>query len=111
MSTERTLAYYNIQVCHQLEQYSGIKFWSVQLWKDNYPGNDPKNWQLVWEGQTVYEPETDAEEYKLLDITLDELVSEALAKIKEADCLAHNEGKFDAGCTCEKGIAERVKKV
>lgn len=29
----------------------------------------------------------------------------------ESYCPAHNEGKFDAGCTCEKGIAERMKKV
>lgn len=82
MSTERTLAYYNIQVCHQLEQYSGVKFWSVQLWKDDYLGSDPKNWELIWEGETAYEPNTDNEEYKLLDIKLEQLVLDAVAMIE-----------------------------
>lgn len=82
MSTEKTLNYYTIQVCHQLEQYSGIKFWSVQLWKDDYPGNPPEKWELLWEGQTVYEPNTDNEEYKLLDLKLEQLVLDAVAVIE-----------------------------
>lgn len=37
-------------------------------------------------------------------------IIQLIGRVHHPDCLV-SEGKWDAGCTCEKGIAERVKKV
>lgn len=41
-----------------------------------------------------------------------ELIRSLISAIEpRGKCLAHTEGKFDAGCTCAKGIPTRVQKV
>lgn len=41
-----------------------------------------------------------------------ELIRSLISAIElRGKCLVHTEGKWDAGCSCKKGIAERVKKV
>jgi hypothetical protein len=78
VSTEKTLEFYNIQVCKQFEHYSKVEFWSVQVWQTPLSkwGSEGRK-ELVWEGTTAYIPNTDAEEYQLLDISLDELLAQA----------------------------------
>jgi hypothetical protein len=78
VSTERTQEFYDIQVCRQFEHYSKLEFWSVQVWQTSLSkwGTEGSK-KIVWEGTTAYIPNTDAEEYKLLDITLYDLLSEA----------------------------------
>jgi hypothetical protein len=78
VSTERTQEFYNIQVSRQFEHYSKLEFWSVQVWQtplSKWGGAGSK--KIIWEGTTAYIPNTDAEQYKLLDITLDDLLSTA----------------------------------